>query len=154
MDDDLQQEELSAARHNALNLLSRREHSQRELRQKLMQRDYSVDVVDSVIERLLQEDFLSDSRYSESYIRMRSAKGYGLLRIYQELRERGVDKTMIDKALAESDIDWAELLQRTHDKKFPHSSPADARERARRMRFLQQRGFGLDLIHEFFKKFV
>ena len=147
-------EALNAARNTALNLLSQREHSQFELQQKLSLRNYSTDIIESVVTRLLKENLLSDARYSESYARMRANKGYGPLRIRQELYERGVAKEIVGEMLSENETDWLDILQRTHDKKFKPSQPDSTAERAKRIRFLQQRGFGLDLINQVFKKFV
>ena len=151
MHSDEELENIKTVRNVALNLLARREHSQYELQQKLSQRSHSSDVVEIVIERLQQEDLLSDTRYSESYARVRANKGYGPLRIRQELRERGVAKETVAEVLDDITENWLEILQRAHDKKFNSAQLGDATERAKRIRFLQQRGFELDLINQFFK---
>ena len=44
--------------------------------------------IEHVIERCLQENWLNDARFAESYIRSRSSGGYGPLRIALELQQR------------------------------------------------------------------
>ena len=59
----------------ALGLLARREHSRLELSKKLGARGFPRDVVARVIDRLEQSGALSESRFEESYIRARAARG-------------------------------------------------------------------------------
>jgi regulatory protein len=129
-------------------MLARREHSAFEIRRKLKQRDIDDAEIEQAVERLQQEGMLSDQRYAESYIHMRKGKGYGPLRIALELRERGVAESDYGPYLYERDIDWRSVLKTAYDKKFGGRSCDDYREKAKRIRFLQSRGFALDEIHE------
>jgi regulatory protein len=74
----------------AVGLLARREHSAYELTQKLANSDAPLDEVAQVIEQLQQAGLQSDLRFAENYVRYRSQRGNGPLRIKQELNERGV----------------------------------------------------------------
>ncbi len=47
-----------------------------------------------------------------------------------------------------ADIDWYELLQQLYSRRYRDIEPADQKERAKRMRFLQYRGFSFDLIRQ------
>jgi regulatory protein len=143
-------EAVTAAWDKALNLLARREHSVRELQLKLLQRGFTAETVETVLARLVVEELLSETRYAESYTRMRAGKGYGPLRIYQELRERGIDKEIIEQMLEQHAGDWPANLERAHNKRFGSPLPAGGAERLRRLRFLQQRGFSLEQINRFF----
>ena len=135
----------------AMNLLARREHSVRELRNKLKRRfsdeaieSVAVDVIDEQICRLTGENLQSDSRFAESYARQRADKGYGPVRLREELRERGVSESDVDVALEELEMDWGALAARVIERKFGTDAPADIKERARRVRFMQYRGFSAD----------
>ena len=75
----------------AIDLLSRREHSQLELRKKLVAKGFADDEVDELLLRLHEENLQSDERYAESYVRQRVDKGYGPIRIRQELRQKGCE---------------------------------------------------------------
>ena len=129
-------------------MLARREHSAFEIRRKLRQKDIDDSEIEEAIERLQQEGLLSDQRYAESYINMRRGKGYGPLRIAQELRERGVAESDFGQYLYAADMDWWSALKAAHDKKFGTGPCGSYEEKAKRIRHLQYRGFALDKIHE------
>lgn len=129
----------------AIGLLARREHSARELAAKLHSRGYASESVEVVLERLVVERLQSDERYAEVYLRQRSDKGYGPERIRAELRERGIDDTLISaqfrQAEEEGEIDWYALAAAAYAKKFSERPIEDIKERAKRQRFMQYRGF-------------
>ncbi len=129
----------------AIGLLARREHSVRELSAKLHSRGYMPEVVEAVLARLVAERLQSDERYAEVYLRQRSDKGYGPERIRAELRERGIDDVLISARFRqvedEGEIDWYALAAAAYAKKFGDRPIKDAKERAKRQRFMQYRGF-------------
>ena len=128
----------------AMNLLARREHSQRELRQKLRRRFPQDELVQIEIERLAQENLQSDARFAEAFLRQRADRGYGFMKVRQELRDRGLSDSQISRAVAEAKVDWSELAREVYSKKFGAESAADLNERAKRSRFMQYRGFDRD----------
>jgi regulatory protein len=129
-------------RRAAMDLLARREHSKRELQQKLALRFSNRDLIDSELERLCREHLQSDARYTEVYLHSRAQRLYGPSRIKAELRERGITDEIIAVAFAAVDIDWSANLRKLESNKFGTKPPADLREKAKRIRFLQYRGFG------------
>ena len=135
-------------RHAAMDLLARREHSLRELRHKLRRRFGNTPLLEEALIRLVDENLQSDSRYAESFVRQRAARGVGPLRIRQEMREKGLDKQDIALAIDRAAIDWYALVAEVSRKKFGATPPADAREKARRLRFLHYRGFDADNVRE------
>ena len=94
----------------------------------------------------------SDLRFTDSFIYDRIQRGYGPLRIRQELRERGIDEGSIAGALADGNNDWMARLTDVHAKKFGAAIPVDFRERIRQSRFLQYRGFTPDQIRRLFDR--
>jgi len=139
-----------ALERTAVGLLARREHSRAELLQKLMARGFDITAVESLLDRLAAQRLQSDARFAEIYVRMRSGRGYGPQRIRAELRERGVAAELIDhelETLAGADVGRIDDIWR---RKFAGQLPQDFRERARQMRFLQQRGFSPADIHALF----
>ena len=128
-------------RARALRLLARREHSRAELERKLGPHAGSPAVIAGVVEALVQKKQLSDERYAEERARTMSRK-YGAGRIRQELKAKGVDRETIDRISSAGELERARAIL---DRKF--REPAATREeRARRMRFLQGRGFSFDII--------
>lgn len=129
--------------------LARREHSQLELRQKLCGKGFPMDVVSQVIAELSARGLQSDSRYAEIYSRSRQSRGYGPLRIRQELRQRGIDAgLLVDLDPADAD----DTLENTHERKFGTRPPESIEERAQRERYLLRRGFSGDQIRRLFRK--
>ena len=130
----------------AVRLLATREHSRAELRRKLLARGGEAAVVEGVLDALAQRRLQSDARYAEQYVAQRAARGYGPARICAELRERGIDDDVIADWLDERDPVWKDRLAEVARKRFGAAGPADFRDRARRARFLEYRGFGAELI--------
>ena len=133
-----------------MGLLAKREHSAAELRGKLIARGFSHEVCEAVISRLVDERLQSDERYTEAYLRQRSGKGYGPQRIRAELRERGVDEQLVScefrRAEDEGEIDWFQCAADAYAKKYGDRPVEDMKERAKRMRFMQYRGFSHEQI--------
>ena len=126
-----------------MDLLDRREHGRAELARKLRQRGAAGEMIDAELERLAEEGLLSDQRFLECFIRSRANAGYGPLRIRDELGQRGLPRSAVERALADSGIDWADNLRQLWRRRFA-GLPQDARERAKQGRFLLQRGFALE----------
>lgn len=135
----------------AVGLLARREHSRAELLHKLTARGFAAADIEPLLDRLAAQRLQSDARFTASYTRMRSGRGYGPQRIRAELCERGVDAGLIERELAAS-VDAADMscIEEVWRRKFYGDMPRDYRERAKQMRFLQQRGFSLADIHTLF----
>ncbi len=134
------------ARQVALDLLVRREHSREELRRKLAARGFEGAEIRSALDRLEAERLQSDARFAESYIFARQSRGFGPIRIRMELGERGVADAVIDEHLDASASQWRELLYAQYRKRYGNEPVREYKERARRARFLQQRGFPAEMI--------
>lgn len=141
----------NTAKATAVRLLSRRDHSVFELERKLRMREFPQDEIDDALEDLVKRDYLSDERFSEAYIHIRQQKGFGPLRISAELNERGVDERIYQSYLHSSSKQWIEMLEQTYQTKYRGTPIKDYQEKAKRIRFLQYRGFTLDNIHEVVK---
>lgn len=138
-------------RAKALELLTRREHSRLELRQKLLQRGFTVDQIGPVLDQLVTERLLDETRYAELYACSRADKGYGPLRIARELRERGVPEVIVVTTLAQLENEWLSKLRTIHRKRFKSQQPTDAAGRMQQIRVLRQHGFTLDQIKQLFE---
>jgi regulatory protein len=137
-------DDAAACERAAVALLARREHSRRELERKLEARAFGPEVVASTLDRLEQTGLLDGLRFIEGFIDSRAARGVGPRRIRAELVERGIETAAADAALGQSAHDWAAVARRVRVKRFGAKLPADFKERARQVRFLQYRGFDAD----------
>lgn len=137
--------------HNALNLLTRRDHSRLELKQKLLRKDYDPDDIDFILNRLTESDLLNDHRFAESYIRYRSSRGFGPTRIRMELQTKGVAESIIAELVQITDNAWFADVRNVWHKQFKGRLPADKNERAKQMRFLYNRGFTQEHINSVYR---
>jgi regulatory protein len=133
-----------------LRLLARREHSQKELLNKLLVKGFDKDDVLAVIEELARQGWQSDLRYAESYARHRINKGYGPVFIAYELRKNGVDTVDFEDIVQRTAGSWLDLLEQIYTKKYGHDLLLDRSEWAKRSRFLMQRGFSGTMIGALF----
>jgi len=130
----------------ALALLAGRDFGRTELVRRLARRGYPESVVDGVVEGLVAERLLSETRYVEQFIRQHAGRGHGPARIRAELRQRGVPEAEVDAGLEASGEDWGAVARDVRRRRFGLSPPGDYAERARQARFLQYRGFSADHI--------
>jgi len=137
----------SRCKNSAIYSLAMREHSRQELYKKLSQKEYSVDVdLNKLLDELEASDYLSDQRFAESFIRYRISRGQGKVKILNELKNRGVCNSLIDRSLQQSDADWFALASQLREKKFGEIVPSDYKEKTKQMRFLFGRGFDSEMI--------
>ena len=133
----------------ALRYLARREHAVDELRLKLKQKikddiKNNLDIINTVIQDLINKNYLNNARFTELYIRSRQNRGYGKLRIIEELKNKGIT--------VGSNLFKHDNIQKIRIKKFGESMPCTLREKAKQIRFLQYRGFPLSDIRKVFNK--
>jgi regulatory protein len=121
----------------------RREHSRAELARKLAPHAESPAALEQLLDALASKKQLSDGRYAELRAHQLSRK-YGAARIRLDLKAKGVDQELIERVCAAGELERAaSILQRKY-----RTSASSREERARRMRFLQQRGFSHETIRK------
>ena len=130
----------------AVAALARREHSAFEMRRKLTQKGFAEQEVEACVSQLIENNLLSDERFTESYINMRKRRGYGPARIVQELRERGIGEELANDYLDKKNPEWKQVMRQQYAKKYGNQLAEDYAEKAKRARFLQSRGFPLDWV--------
>lgn len=136
------------AEHLAIKLLAMHEHTEKQLREKLLKKSFSWEDIQVVLTGLKQQNMLSDSRFAEQYVQLRSRKGYGPVRIAQELRDKGVSEELIDTYVDYSDHCWLQQLNAALLKKFGKMPVLNFSEQAKRARFLEYRGFPVAMIRK------
>ena len=129
-----------------MRLLARREHAAAELAAKLERRGFAREAVDAEIGRLAAAGLQSDARFTERFVEERVGRGDGPLKIRAALGERGVAAAVIDPVLDAFGEEWTARAEAAAHRRFGTSAPASRSERARRARFLQQRGFPADVV--------
>lgn len=155
----------------AIAILSRREHSEKELRQKLQRYTDDFDEIDSVISRLQRENWQSDERFVESFVQSREQR-WGNQKILQALSQHDLNHEQLSdlkEDLKDSeyqrarevwikrfgakygidlyDVDSA-VDHEFYDETEQLSIEEQAKEKARQMRFLASRGFSADVVYK------
>jgi regulatory protein len=128
----------------AVGYLSRREYARAELARKLAPHTDDPVALESLLDDLEREGWLSTRRFAESLVHRR-AERQGAARIVQELRQHGVDEAQIGElrdSLRATELDRAMAVW---NKRFGER-PADRNAYARQARFLAGRGFAHDVI--------
>ena len=133
------QADQATCRRQALDLLARREHTALELEHKLTARGYDETVIGPTLRALEREGLIDSTRFAEAFVRARTGKGQGPVRIRAELRQRGVAELECERALDAED--WIALARRVRAKKFGDRDARSHEDRMRQSRFLQYRGF-------------
>jgi regulatory protein len=129
----------------ALRLLAGRDFAAADLRTRLEARGFATQAVRTVIDELSASGALNESRFAENYVTWHAGRGHGPVRIKADLRRLGIPEPLIEAAIA-AGPDWASLAGRVCQGKFGARAPQSWPEKARRLRFLQYRGFSADHI--------
>lgn len=161
--------------------LGRREQSQHELREKLLAKDCDPDSVELLLQEFIEEGYQSDERMTSALIKEGIGKNYGTIRIFQSLKKHGLTtltsasqiNTWIeehpdffndliindiekDEETAEDlnenyEVDWLQQAVEARCRKYGDAIPAEPKEKARQLRFLQYRGFDMGICFEALK---
>lgn len=139
------------AKEKALWLISYRDHSEGELRQKL-RKDYGEEAVEKAIERLKELGLISDENFAKKYAESLSHKHLSQRQIQQKLRLKGIDKELTTETVEELDLDEKEEIKALIEKKYINklSDEADLR---RTVAALQRRGFSYSDIRSVINEF-
>jgi len=142
----------------ALRALTRRDHSEAELRRKLTGREFSAEAVEETIGRLKESRYLDDRRFALNWAEsaVRNGRGYGY-RVRFELSRRGIAEELAAEVMTQVNAEYGETdtIKALVLKKFPGFDPlsADERQRRRIIGYLQRRGFSLTAVLQVIRGF-
>ncbi|GJQ64031.1 MAG: hypothetical protein SCALA702_30840 [Melioribacteraceae bacterium] len=147
----LEEDSFLECKNSAFRLLARRQHSRKEVEQKLVLKGYSHQIAERVAAHLLSNNFLDDKLFAENFIKHKIARKYGFNKIKAQLFEKGIEKTVIthfellysqDKKIESSAFALAE-------KKIESIKRKDSDKlkiRSKLYNYLMMRGFSTDVI--------
>jgi regulatory protein len=130
-------------------LLARRSWSRQELSDRLRDRGVPLDQADSAIAQLEALGYLDDARYAEGWAQARAERGLGARRIVEELRQKGVERLLAERAVRESFRDVSEAIRAREAarRRLPSLlARGEAQAPARLTNFLLRRGFPPDVV--------
>jgi regulatory protein len=142
------QEDVEIALQRALNFLSYRPRSEKEVRQNLKKHKHTQAVIDEIVERLVRGRLVNDENFAGLWVENRSEfrpRGSRMLRA--ELRQKGISDQVIEETL--SDLDEPSLALKAARKKSRRFRELEKDEFRKKMySFLARRGFHYGVISE------
>lgn len=125
----------------ALGLLTRREHSRKELVRKLAARGVDGVEAAAAIDRLAKDGWQDDARFAESLVRSRVSSGYGPIHIRAELGTHGLSREAVASALETFEGDWAEVARDLVRRRIDEHVAGDRGLQRKAAELLIRRGF-------------
>ncbi|WP_066802849.1 regulatory protein RecX [Moraxella oblonga] len=146
--------------------LSKKELSRFELKNKLLAKDCDSVAVDDLLTEFAEKGYQSDERCATMLVRESVRKGRGVQHLAKMLKKAGLnakdfggmdtliamsdidsvaDGTILENDDKSDEIDWLKLAVEARCKKYGDTPPKDPKEKARQLRFLQYRGFDMDV---------
>ncbi len=113
---------------------------------KLKARGLEEEIGREVINELQAAGWQDERRFTESFIRSHHSRGQGPVKIRFELRQKGIDDTLIEEVMLNLDLDWIALAKQIYRRKYGQRPIPDRNEYGRRYRFMAQRGFEMEQI--------
>lgn len=133
----------NSAQRLVMDMISRREHSEVELRDKLRQKEFSIEEIESALEKAKEKKWItSPEQASQSFAELLHRKNKGIEFINSQLQEKGLPAISRDENL---ELEKAESLMKTKYSRFSEFSEV---EKTKVMRFLASRGFDSSTIQK------
>ena len=92
--------EAEATYRTALRAVERRSFARADLGRRLRRKGHAPEAIERALGRLAEHGFLDDAAFAASYVQTRAAKGRGPLRLARDLAAMGLERSVIDRALA------------------------------------------------------
>lgn len=152
----LNKEEQSKANHYAINLISYRARSTKEVKDKMIDKGYSIATIDQTVAFLKENKLLNDLEFAKMFIRDKtSLSRHSIIRVKNDLRQKGVDKEIVQEAIdsiSDPDYENAKYLsfKKYEDlksrKKYSDSSDYDIKQKV--YQYMNQKGFNIYLVKD------
>lgn len=101
--------EVLRTREAAAKMLGRQPLSVRGLGEKLEKKGFSQEAIAKTLAWLVEMRYLNDEEYARLVIRSYTGRGYGPMRLRQELNRRGISRELAQRLVAESPVDQEKI---------------------------------------------
>ncbi|MBA3319065.1 MAG: RecX family transcriptional regulator [Gemmatimonadales bacterium] len=92
--------EVEAAYRTALRSIERRSFARADLGRRLLRKGHARQPVEAALGRAAEQGLLDDAAFAANYVETRSARGRGPLRLARDLMAMGVERSVVDRAVA------------------------------------------------------
>lgn len=142
-------DELKKAYAKGIDIVSRRLHTEKEIRDKLKLKEYASLTINMTIEKLREYGYVNDQIFLEHYL---SFKGLtqGPIKLKYDLKRKGISEILIDSALENiKDDEYSRCLNIASSKLSSISETLEMSKKYTRLAgFLQRKGYGFGVIKE------
>ena len=154
MTEDTSKRESARAKQIAYRLFRYRPRSEYEIIEKLKSKDLSEGTIKETVAYLRRIQLLDDRLFARGWISSRLRKPVGLYRIRQELKQKGIDDSIIQEECARAidsydEINTLKTLCQRRWKQYKHLPKLKARQRL--YAYLMRRGFSADAVYKMIK---
>lgn len=134
---------MTDCRNYALKLITFRDRTEKELRDKLREKGYDENTIEDEIVFLKDYGYIDDGRYAKSFTNDAiSIKKWGRIRVYNELLKRGIDRETIAAALEDAfQDDSTDAVTAVLESRFKEADLGNPRERTRIFNYFMRRGY-------------
>ena len=131
---------------SGLNLIARRPRSNWELCDYLKRKGYDETIINKVITRLEQNNYIDDMKFARSWVNSRRLlKSTSKRRLWQELKQKRVSEEIINQVLSEDEADEQSTIKEIIAKK---SKQTRYKDKTKLMQYLLRQGFGYNDIKQ------
>jgi regulatory protein len=92
--------DVEAAYRTALRSIERRSFARADLGRRLLRKGHAHEAVEAALARAVEHGLLDDAAFAANYVETRSARGRGPLRLTRDLMVMGVERGIVDRAVA------------------------------------------------------
>ena len=122
--------------------INKRRYTKKELINKLVQREYDRDVAEEAVKYLEELDYINDADYARRYILDAiRIKKHGMVRIKNDLFQKGIDRNIIDEVLVDIDVDCTKVIDELIQIRAKNLDLSDEKQFNKLVAFLVRRGF-------------
>lgn len=149
--------DLTQAKNYAFRLIKFRARSEKEIRDKLKKREYPPEVVAEAIAYLKKTKQLDDRLFAKLWVDSRIKRSLGIARLRFELRNKGIDKNIIEETLtaAGENYDEEAAIRKVIEHKLKSMTRlTDDKKLSRLYGLLSRRGYPKGLVVELLFEYI
>lgn len=143
--------EKSVAFEKAVDYLARGMKTEKQMRDYLQKKGYSLEIVNVVVGKLKDYRYVDDKRFAQLYVEQ-NVKSKGQRRLKQELQQKGISSARAEEAAqTDSETEWENALALAQ--KYMRGKTCDLKNLQRLQRYLLSRGYGFDTVNGIVRTF-
>lgn len=128
---------------SAINLLSYQDRTEKQLHNKLRNKEYSDAEIEEAFVKLREYGYLNDERYANNYHNAQ-ARNKGARRIKLELLQKGISGSIVNEEFASNEHDEVSSILHIIEQRYSDADFTDDKQQRRIFGFFQRRGFSYD----------